>query len=72
MLGQNAWVAVRANNDYPAFQPHLADILRLRQEQAEYLGYQEHIYDALLFHNLNALPRLPMCKVCLPALNRVD
>jgi carboxypeptidase Taq len=48
MLGQNAWVAARANNDYPAFQPHLADILRLRQEQAEYLGYQEHIYDALL------------------------
>ncbi len=43
-----AWQQARANNDWDAFAPHLQTVLELSREQAELLGYSEHIYDALL------------------------
>jgi carboxypeptidase Taq len=46
--GQNAWEAARKNDDFPSFRPHLEAILKLKREEAEAVGYQEHPYDALL------------------------
>jgi len=48
VLGQQAWVAARKNNDFEAFKPFLTENVKLRREQAEALGYEDHIYDALL------------------------
>lgn len=47
-LAYDTWVQARANSDYAAFQPTLERIVELCRQQAEYLGYEEHIYDALL------------------------
>ncbi len=47
-LANQAWQEARAANDFAAFQPHLEKIFDLTQQQAEYLGYEEHLYDALL------------------------
>lgn len=46
--GQTAWVDARKNNDFPAFLPHLEKILDLKIQYAEAVGYEAHIYDALL------------------------
>ncbi|MCA9221330.1 MAG: carboxypeptidase M32 [Planctomycetales bacterium] len=48
VLGQQAWVEARKNDDFAAFAPHLTTILNLKREQAEAIGYEQHIYDALL------------------------
>ena len=48
VLGQQAWVEARKNDDFRSFAPHLAKIFDLKRQQAEALGYQEHPYDALL------------------------
>jgi carboxypeptidase Taq len=48
MQGQQAWVSARHDNNFAAFAPFLAEIVRLRREQAQALGYQHHPYDALL------------------------
>ncbi|MFM9066589.1 MAG: carboxypeptidase M32 [Planctomycetota bacterium] len=48
MQGQQAWVSARQANNFAAFEPFLAEIVRLRREQAQALGYQQHPYDALL------------------------
>jgi len=45
---QAAWVEARRNDNFPEFQPHLEELLRLTMEKAEILGYPEHPYDALL------------------------
>lgn len=45
---REAWVGARANNDFAAFEPHLARIIELCQESAELLGYSDEPYDALL------------------------
>lgn len=42
------WEEARTKNRYDLFEPHLQTILDLTRQQAEALGYQEHIYDALL------------------------
>jgi carboxypeptidase Taq len=47
-LAHHAWVEARAKNDFAAFAPHLERILGLAVRSAEYLGYDEHPYDALL------------------------
>ena len=46
--GHHAWVAARAANDYAAFEPHLATTIRLKQREAQCVGYQADLYDALL------------------------
>lgn len=43
-----AWKQARAENDFPRFAPHLAEIVELTREQIEYHGYQDEKYDALL------------------------
>ena len=48
VLGQQAWQEARANDDFPAFQPWLDEILALKRQEAEALGYPECRYDALL------------------------
>ncbi|HZL87406.1 MAG TPA: carboxypeptidase M32 [Pirellulaceae bacterium] len=48
ILGQQAWVEARKNDDFKSFAPHLAKMFDLKRQQAESLGYKEHPYDALL------------------------
>jgi len=43
-----AWRKARETNDYPVFEPHLAELVDIQVEKAECLGYKEHPYDALL------------------------
>ncbi|MFO0916350.1 MAG: carboxypeptidase M32 [Pirellulales bacterium] len=46
--GQQVWETARAANDYAAFRPYLAEIVRLKREQAAALGYTKSPYDPLL------------------------
>ena len=48
VLGQQAWVEARKNNDYPSFAPHVKKLFELKKQQAEALGYKSNAYDALL------------------------
>ena len=45
---QQVWTRARPQNDFAAFAPWLDRVLRLKREQAQALGYQQHPYDALL------------------------
>lgn len=45
---RTAWAAARANNDFPAFLPWLEKQVVLCRRKVDYLGYDEHPYDALL------------------------
>lgn len=45
---QLAWVKAKDTNQAQIFLPYLKTIIRLSREKAEYLGYQENPYDALL------------------------
>ena len=47
-LAQHAWAEARAKADFKLFAPHLAEIIRLTKQKAEYLGYEDQPYDALL------------------------
>ena len=47
-LAHEIWVEARATNDFSKFQPELEKIYDLVRRKAEYLGYKEEIYDALL------------------------
>jgi carboxypeptidase Taq len=47
-LAEPAWVRARAESDWSLFAPHLDKLLPLKREAAEYLGYDDHPYDALL------------------------
>jgi carboxypeptidase Taq len=47
-LAHDAWVEARATHNYALFQPWLAQVLDLNIKSAEYFGYDDHIYDALL------------------------
>ncbi|MFC7060406.1 carboxypeptidase M32 [Halobacillus seohaensis] len=44
------WAEAKQNNDFKSFQPYLEELVRYNRQFAEYWGYDEHIYDALL-HN---------------------
>ncbi|HRF58347.1 MAG TPA: carboxypeptidase M32 [Fimbriimonadaceae bacterium] len=46
--GHEAWVEARKANDFPKFAPILERMFEIAREEANYLGYKEHIYDALL------------------------
>ncbi len=48
VLGQQAWVEARKNDDFATFAPILEQIVSLKQQQAEAIGYDECPYDALL------------------------
>ena len=48
VLGQQAWVEAREADDFASFIPILTEIIDLKQQQAEAVGYEESPYDALL------------------------
>lgn len=48
VLGQQAWVQARQDNDFHLFTPHAEKIFHLKRQQAACLGYTDHPYDALL------------------------
>lgn len=45
---QLVWREARQTNNYELFQPYLEKIIELSRQKADYLGYQNHAYDALL------------------------
>lgn len=47
-LAKAAWARAREASDFPAFAPHLAELLELKREVADRIGFQDHRYDALL------------------------
>jgi carboxypeptidase Taq len=42
------WLKARENNDFASFIPAVEKMFDLTRQKAEYYGYQEHIYDALI------------------------
>lgn len=42
------WVTARANNDFETFAPTLERMVELARQEAECIGYTDHIYTALL------------------------
>ncbi len=42
------WRDARPRNDFAAFRPHLEQMVEFARRTADYLGYTEHPYDALL------------------------
>jgi carboxypeptidase Taq len=47
-VAQEVWAKARAANDFPTFSPWLERTLELTRRAAEYLGYKDRLYDALL------------------------
>src|SRR5690348_6557104 len=47
-LAQQVWSEARKKSDFRMFLPHLKTIVALKQEEAEYLGYRDTPYNALL------------------------
>ncbi|MBI5034191.1 MAG: carboxypeptidase M32 [Chloroflexi bacterium] len=47
-IGLEAWTQARMESNFKLFQPHLEKIVELEIQLANYLGYQDRIYDALL------------------------
>ncbi|HKZ85900.1 MAG TPA: carboxypeptidase M32 [Anaerolineae bacterium] len=47
-LAHEVWAKARAENRFEDFRPSLEKIFDLARQAAEYLGYTDHIYDALL------------------------
>ncbi len=47
-ISQNIWAKARADNNFSAYQPYLEKMTDLLIQKAEILGYNNHIYDALL------------------------
>ncbi len=43
-----AWREAKEKNDYNIFKPYLGKIVELARKAADYLGWEEHPYDALL------------------------
>lgn len=47
-IGQQVWIQARQENSFQTFEPNLAEIFDLKRAEAQALGYDNHIYDALL------------------------
>lgn len=43
-----AWIQARRENSFSIFQPPLHDIIELKKQEADLLGYDKHPYDALM------------------------
>jgi len=43
-----AWIKAREQNDFSLFQPWLEKVVDFARKDAEYLGYEDHPYDALV------------------------
>lgn len=48
VLAQQAWAEARKQSDFLKFAPWLRKTVDLKKQEAECVGYQGHIYDALL------------------------
>jgi carboxypeptidase Taq len=48
-ISGKVWEEARAKNDFKSFQPHLEKMFEYALRIAEYQGYDEHPYDALLY-----------------------
>jgi len=46
--GYHAWLEARKENDFSLFQDALSELVDIKKEEAEHLGYEDHPYDALL------------------------
>lgn len=44
----HSWIEARKANSFSIFAGDLAELVKLKKEEAEILGYQHHCYDALL------------------------
>ena len=47
-IAHEDWVKARANNDFKSFAPTLERMFEIARQEAEHLGYTDHLYDALL------------------------
>ncbi|MBI3909707.1 MAG: carboxypeptidase M32 [Armatimonadetes bacterium] len=47
-LSNQVWREARRANDFPAFRPHLESMMDYARRAADYYGYEDHPYDALL------------------------
>jgi carboxypeptidase Taq len=47
-LAHEEWVKARATNNFQSFIPTLTRMFEIARQEAEHLGYQDDIYDALL------------------------
>ncbi|HEY7531943.1 MAG TPA: carboxypeptidase M32, partial [Nitrospiraceae bacterium] len=47
-LAQQVWAEAREKNSFKLFLPNLRRVLALKREEAQYLGYRDSPYDALL------------------------
>lgn len=47
-LSFNTWIKAREGNNYHAYAAELKKMVALKKQQAEYYGYGQHPYDALL------------------------
>lgn len=47
-IAHEKWVAARASNDFKSFADDLAKMFDIAKQEAEYFGYKDHIYDALI------------------------
>ncbi|MEP7279845.1 MAG: carboxypeptidase M32 [Bacteroidota bacterium] len=43
-----AWVTAKKENEFSLFEPHLAGLLELKKQEAGFLGFEDHPYNALL------------------------
>ncbi len=43
-----AWIKARAANDYGLYKDALKEIIEVKREEAKYIGWEDHPYDALL------------------------
>lgn len=43
-----AWIDARKQNDFSIFEPSLSKLVTLKMQEADYLGYIDHPYNALL------------------------
>ncbi len=44
----HAWIQARKENDFSSFQQPLHEIIELKKQEADLLGYEKHPYDALM------------------------
>lgn len=47
-VAHDVWADARGKSDFSIFFPYLEKIIKLKQQQAEAVGYEKHPYDALL------------------------
>ncbi len=45
---QQVWEQAKKKNDYASFQPILAQVVKLKRQEADAVGYKEHPYNALI------------------------